>query len=112
MQRLANAPAVFWTSDALAAISGTTAPLLQQASHGCLALRLIGNKLHWGGVVGDRSLAFAASQPQNGWKFLVSERRKPANFDRDSLLEVHGARVDLILGTLLSRQIIQEPCTA
>ena len=109
MQRLANAPAVFWTSDALAAISGMTAPLLQQASHGCLALRLIGNTLHWGGVVGDRSLAFAASQPKNGWKFLVSERQKPANFDRDSLLEVHGARVDLILGTLLSRQIIQEP---
>ena len=112
MQRLANAPAVFWTSDALAAISGTTAPLLQQASHGCLALRLIGNTLHWGGVVGDRSLALAASQPKQGWIFSVSNRQKPAKFDEDSLLEVNGARVDLILGKLLSRQIIQEPLEA
>ena len=109
MQRLANAPAVFWTSDALAAISGTTAPLLQQGSHGCLALRLNGNTLHWGGYVGNRSLALAASQPKRGWEFSVSDHQKPANFDQDSLLEVHGARVDLILGTLLSRQIIQEP---
>ncbi|MDC0277464.1 hypothetical protein OAK87_00650, partial [bacterium] len=109
MQRLANAPAVFWTNDALAAISGTTAPLLQQGSHGCLSLRLIGNTLHWGGVVGDRSLALASSQPKQGWNFAVPDRQKPASFDQDSLLEVHGARVDLILGTLLSRQIIQEP---
>ena len=109
MQRLADAPAVFWTSDALAAISGTTAPLLQQGSHGCLALRLNGNTLHWGGYVGDRSIALAASQPKQGWKFSVSDRQKPSNFDQASLLEVHGARVDLILGMLLSRQIIQEP---
>ena len=109
MQRLADAPAVFWTSDALAAISGTTAPLLQQGSHGCLALRLNGNTLHWGGYVGDRSIALAASQPKQGWKFSVSARQKPSNFDQASLLEVHGARVDLILGMLLSRQIIQEP---
>ena len=109
MQRLANAPAVFWTSDALAAISGTTASLLQQGSHGCLALRLIGDTLHWGGVVGDRSIALAASQPKQGWNLAVSDLQKPENFDQDNLLEVHGARVDLILGTLLSRQIIQEP---
>ena len=109
MQRLADAPAVFWTSDALASISGTTAPLLQQGSHGCLALRLNGNTLHWGGYVGDRSIALAASQPKQGWKFSVSDRQKPSNFDQASLLEVHGARVDLILGMLLSRQIIQEP---
>ena len=112
MQRLAKAPAVFWTGDALAAISGTTAPLLQQASHGCLALRLIGNTLHWSGVIGDRSLALAASQPKQGWIFSVSDPQQPANFDQESLLEVHGARVDLILGTLLSRQIIQEPLEA
>ena len=109
MQRLAKAPAVFWTSDALAAISGTTAPLLQQGSHGCLALRLKGNKLHWGGVVGDRSIALAASQPKQGWNIATSGRHRPPDFDKTSLLEVHGARVDLILGTLLSRQIIQEP---
>ncbi len=109
MQRLANAPAVFWTSDALAAISGTTASLLQQGSHGCLALRLTGDTLHWGGVVGDRSIALAASQPKQGWNLAVPDRQKPENFDQDSLLEVHGARVDLILGTLLSRQIIQQP---
>ena len=109
MQRLAEAPAVFWTSDALAAISGTTAPLLQQGSHGCLALRLKGNTLRWGGYVGDRSIALAASQPKQGWNFSVSDRQKPPNFDQASLLEVHGAHVDLILGTLLSRQIIQAP---
>ena len=109
MQRLANAPGVFWTSDALAAISGTTAPLLQQGSYGCLGLRLNGNSLHWGGYVGDRSIVLAASQPKQGWTFSVSDRQKPPNFDEESLLEVHGARVDLILGTLLSRQIIQDP---
>ena len=109
MQRLADAPAVFWTSDALAAISGTTAPLLQQGSHGCLALRLKGSTLRWGGYVGDRSIALAASQPKQGWNFSVSDRQKPPNFDKSSLLEVHGAHLDLILGTLLSRQIIQEP---
>ena len=109
MQQLAQVPAVFWTSDALAAISGTTAPLLQQGSHGCLALRLHGNTLHWGGVVGNRSITLAASQPKQGWNFSVSDRQKPPDFDNASLLEVHGARVDLILGTLLSRQIIQEP---
>ena len=109
MQRLANAPGVFWTSDALAAISGTTAPLLQQGSHGCLGLRLKGNTLHWGGYVGNRAISLAASQPKQGWTFSVSDRQTPPNFDQESLLEVHGARVDLILGTLLSRQIIQEP---
>ena len=109
MQRLANAPGVFWTSDALAAISGTTAPLLQQGRHGCLGLRLKGNILHWGGFVGDRSIALAASQPKQGWTFSVSDSQKPPNFHKESLLEVHGAHFDLILGTLLSRQIIQEP---
>ncbi len=109
MQRLAQAPAVFWTRDALAAISGTTAPLLQQGSHGCLALRLNGNTLHWGGYVGDRSIALAAPHPKQGWNFSVSNRQKPPRFEKASLLEVHGARVELMLGTLLSRQIIQEP---
>ena len=109
MQRLSKAPAVFWTSDALAAISGTTAPLLQQGSYGCIALRLIGNTLHLGGVVGNRSLALAASQPEQGWDFSVSDLQNPQNFNQDNLLEVYGTRVDLILGTLLSRQIIQEP---
>ena len=109
MQQLAKGPGVFWTGDALAAISGTTAPLLQQGSHGCLALRLHGNILHWGGYVGDRSLVFAASEPKRGWTFSGSKRQKPPDFDQASLLEVHGVRIDLILGTLLSRQIIQEP---
>ena len=109
MQRLAEAPAVFWTGDALAAISGTLAPLLQQSSHGCLALRLKGNQLHWGGVVGDRSIALAAAQPQKGWVISASNRSVTADFDQASLLEIHGARLDLMLGTLLNRQIIQEP---
>jgi hypothetical protein len=62
-----------------------------------------------GGVVGNRSLALAASQPEQGWDFSVSDHQNPQNFNQDSLLEVYGTRVDLILGTLLSRQIIQEP---
>ena len=109
MQRLAEAPAVFWTSDALAAMSGTTAPLLQQGRHGCLGLQLRGNTLHWSGYIGDRSIALASSQPKNGWNFSTSDRHKRPNVDNVNLLEVHGARVDLILGSLLSRQIIQEP---
>ncbi len=100
MQRLAEAPAVFWTSDALAAMSGTTAPLLQQGRHGCLGLQLRGNTLHWSGYIGDRSIALAASQPKNGWNFSTSDRHKRPNVDNVNLLEVHGARVDLILGSL------------
>ncbi len=109
MQRLAKAPAVYWTGDALAVISGTMAPLLQQARYGCLALRLSGNKLIWGGIVGDRSLAVAAVQPKKGWIISASHRQMPSDLDQTSLMEVHGERVDLMLGTLLNRQIIQQP---
>ena len=109
MQHLTKGPGVVWTGDALASISGTTAPLLQQASHGCLALRLKGNQLHWGGFVGDRSISLAAEQPENGWNFSASVRQQTVPFSASSLLEVHGARLNLILGTLFSRQVIQEP---
>ncbi len=100
--------AVYWRSDAVASVSGTLAPLLQLGREGCVRLQLTADRMRWDGVIGQRPLRSA------------SPERSPNGFSADrvvnappqsalTLLHVQGARLDLLLGTLLSRQIIQTP---
>ena len=105
---LDRGPAVYWQSDAVASLSGTLAPLLQQGREGCVQLQLTSDRLRWDGVIGERSLT-ASSQ-----RVSITERSavpvtSPASEAPSSLLSVQGRRLDLILGTLFSRQIIQTP---
>ena len=105
---LDRAPAVFWRSDAVASLSGTLAPLLQQGREGCVRLQLTSDRLRWDGVIGERPLSASTQRVSFTDRFpeLVSS---PASEPSPSLLRIEGRRLDLILGTLLSRQIIQTP---
>ena len=108
LQTLAGVPAVFWTADALATISGTLAPLLQQGREGCVRLQLQSDRLFWDGVVGERPLSSATQR----MSIVTADADNPGSdkqFSNPTLLQIDGRRLDLILGTLLSRQIIQAP---
>ena len=114
LHALSEAPGVIWNSDALATLSGTLAPLLQQGREGCVQLRLQANQLLWEGVIGRRplsSLTMRSSLSSSG--LIQASSTDLSSTDTASseltLLQVDGDRVDLILGTLLSRQIIQAP---
>ena len=114
LRALSEAPGVIWNADALATLSGTLAPLLQQGREGCVQLRLQANQLLWEGVIGRRplsSLTMRSSLSSSG--LIEASSTDLSSTDTASseltLLQVDGDRVDLILGTLLSRQIIQAP---
>ncbi len=114
LRALSEAPGVIWNADALATLSGTLAPLLQQGREGCVQLRLQANQLLWEGVIGRRplsSLTMRSSLSSSG--LIEASSTDLSSTDATSseltLLQVDGDRVDLILGTLLSRQIIQAP---
>ena len=114
LHALSEAPGVIWNADALATLSGTLAPLLQQGREGCVQLRLQANQLLWEGVIGRRplsSLTMRSSLSSSG--LIQASSTDLSSTDTASseltLLQVDGDRVDLILGTLLSRQIIQAP---
>ena len=122
-QALLEGPGVIWNDDALATLSGTLAPLLQQGREGCVQLRLQANQLRWDGVIGRRPLSSinqlnsglapgyfeASSNPAStAPASTAAKSTSPARSDL-TLLQVDGQRMDLILGTLLSRQIIQAP---
>ena len=114
LHALSEEPGVIWNADALATLSGTLAPLLQQGREGCVQLRLQANQLLWEGVIGRRplsSLTMRSSLSSSG--LIEASSTDLSSTDATSseltLLQVDGDRVDLILGTLLSRQIIQAP---
>ena len=114
LNALSEAPGVIWNADALATLSGTLAPLLQQGREGCAQLLLQVNQLLWEGVIGRRplsSLTMRSSLSSSG--LIAASSTHLSSTDATSseltLLQVDGDRVDLILGTLLSRQIIQAP---
>ena len=114
LHALSEAPGVIWNADALATLSGTLAPLLQQGREGCVQLRLQANQLLWEGVIGRRplsSLTMRSSLSSSG--LIEASSTDLSSTDATSseltLLQVDGDRLDLILGTLLSRQIIQAP---
>ncbi|WP_137024914.1 hypothetical protein [Synechococcus sp. UW179A] len=133
LQALSESPGVIWNADALATLSGTLAPLLQQGREGCVQLRLQSNQLLWNGVIGRRPLSsltqqtsvlvpgpFHASSSQTLTDLNSGNARSPEATSTEAtsteakssdltLLQISGKRVDLILGTLLSRQIIQAP---
>ena len=113
LQTLVKAPGVLWSADALATISGTLAPLLQQGREGCVRLQLESDRLLWEGVIGYRPLSSALQRTTIASSASIdsgSEQRfsnqQPSNL---TLLQIDGRRLNLILGTLLSRQIIQAP---
>ena len=107
LQSLVKEPSVYWTADALASISGSLAPLLQQGREGCMQLRLQGRSLQWNGVISQRPLrSNPAKADLTAWTTASVE---VAPVDRSTLLHVEGTALRLILGTLLSRQIIQVP---
>ncbi|KZR87951.1 hypothetical protein MITS9509_01725 [Synechococcus sp. MIT S9509] len=118
LQSLSERPGVIWNADALATLSGTLAPLLQQGREGCVQLRLQAGQLLWDGVIGSRPLSsltqrisVLASGPFEASTNQTATDLKSTNSTSSdlTLLQVDGQRVDLILGTLLSRQIIQAP---
>ena len=107
LESLAQKPSVYWTADALASISGSLAPLLQQGREGCTQLRLQGRSLQWNGVISKRPLRTNPTKANLvTWNTSSGE---PASIDQSTLLHVEGTALRLILGTLLSRQIIQVP---
>ena len=109
LQALSEAPGVIWTADALATLSGTLAPLLQQGREGCVQLRLQANQLFWEGVIGRRPLSSLTQRSSFLSSGLIEASSTQTPSGDLTLLQVDGDRVDLILGTLLSRQIIQAP---
>ena len=128
LRDLSEGPGVIWNADALATLSGTLAPLLQQGREGCVQLRLENNLLVWNGVIGRRPLSSltgpSAGMISGGFKAGLDQSstspKQPSPIEPSSsasggaardrtLLQVDGQRLDLILGTLLSRQIIQAP---
>ena len=109
LHALSEAPGVIWNADALATLSGTLAPLLQQGREGCVQLRLQANQLFWEGVIGRRPLSSLTQRSSLLSSGLIEASSTHTPSSDLTLLQVDGDRVDLILGTLLSRQIIQAP---
>ena len=111
LRELTEKPAVMWTSEGLASISGSLVSLLQGARVGCLSLQLNGNKMYWQGVVGSRPFSSAPSglraEPQSKDSEELSFPRKDS--PDELLLSLTSKRTDLLLGSLLSRRIIRDP---
>ena len=105
---LDRGPSVYWRSDAVASLSGTLAPRLQQGREGCVRLQLTSELLRWHGVIGERPLS-AVRQRVSITEGFTQTVASSVSESPPSLLRVEGRRLDLILGTLLSRQIIQTP---
>jgi len=115
LQRYCNSvlelgPAVTWSPDGLASVSGAMAPLLQISRYGCLSLRVERNQLKWQGVVGFRPFGFA---PVNIHASPFQHRpmaiKLPPRRDSDqALLNMQMKSMDLLLGSLLTKQIIQD----
>lgn len=105
VERLRGSLAVAWTNTSLARIAGPLAPLLQQFQQGCLVLGSDVRGLTWQGEASavPEPSGSAATPPAS----LVSAPL-PA-LPAPQLLEVRGARLDLLLRALLDRQIIREP---
>lgn len=107
LDSLSKRPSVYWTADALASLSGALAPLLQQGREGCMQLRLQGRALQWSGVIAQRPLrTSAAKAPLVRWP---SDNDEAVAAEPSTLLRVDGSALQLIFGTLMSRQIIQVP---
>jgi hypothetical protein len=101
---LRSRQAVAWTKLALAQISGDLAPLLQRFQQGCLTVSAEADGLSWQGEASAKpdSVAPAPSLPPA--PSASSEPLPP-----DLLLEVAGARLDLLLDALLSNAVIRQP---
>ncbi|MCT0226425.1 hypothetical protein [Synechococcus sp. CS-1328] len=108
-QRLETSQAVFWTPTALAEIAGPLAPLLQRFQEGCLNLNLAGAGLAWTGE------AAAATGLLSGPGSALASSAKAAAaapLASDVLLELRGSSLDLVLQSLLARQLIRDPLAA
>jgi len=101
---LRSRQAVAWTKLALAQISGDLAPLLQRFQQGCLAVSAEADGLSWQGEASAKPDSVAAAPPQPAQP-SASGGPLPA----DLLLEVAGARLDLLLDALLSNAVIRQP---
>ena len=107
---LEHGPAVTWSPDGLASVSGAMAPLLQSSRYGCLSLRLERNQLKWQGVVGYRPFGLApvgidASPIQHRPMAIKLPPRRDSD---QALLNMQVKSMDLLFGSLLSKQIIQD----
>ena len=72
-----------------------------------MQLRLQGRALQWSGVIAQRPLrTSAAKAPLVRWS---SANDEASAAERSTLLRVDGSALQLIFGTLMSRQIIQVP---
>ncbi|KZR66583.1 hypothetical protein [Prochlorococcus sp. MIT 1303] len=107
---LQHGPAVTWSPDGLASVSGAMAPLLQISRHGCLSLRLDRNQLKWQGVVGYRPFGLApVGIDASPFQYRPMAIKLAARPDTDqALLNMQVKSMDLLFGSLLSKQIIQD----
>ncbi|KZR64147.1 hypothetical protein PMIT1306_01117 [Prochlorococcus sp. MIT 1306] len=107
---LQHGPAVTWSPDGLASVSGAMAPLLQISRYGCLSLRLDRNQLKWQGVVGYRPFGLApVGIDASPFQYRPMAIKLAARPDIDqALLNMQVKSMDLLFGSLLSKQIIQD----
>ena len=107
---LQHGPAVSWSPDGLASVSGAMAPLLQISRYGCLSLRLDRNQLKWQGVVGYRPFGLApVGIDASPFQYRPMAIKSPGRPDSDqALLNMQVKSMDLLFGSLLSKQIIQD----
>ncbi len=112
--------AVLWKPSAVASMAGALTPLLQSASHGCVAIEFRGRELRWMGVVASRSLREASKRlghpdPRpflRGGSSLTAV--ETSNSDRKNLedqspllrLQSHSTRT--LLGALLNTPLIRD----
>jgi hypothetical protein len=96
--------AVVWTKLALAQISGDLAPLLQRFQQGCLTVSAEADGLSWQGEASSKPDSVAPASPLPPPP-SASQPPLPA----DQLLEVSGARLDLLFDALLSNAVIRQP---
>lgn len=107
---LQHGPAVTWSPDGVASVSGAMAPLLQISRYGCLSLRLDRNQLKWQGVVGYRPFGLApVGIDASPFQYRPMAIKLAARPDTDqALLNMQVKSMDLLFGSLLSKQIIQD----
>ena len=115
IRRLDRSASVQWRPEGLARLSGALSPLLQQARHGCLALRMRGRQLQWHGWVGPRD--FVAAPPSlvvrdtfsDPALALSSVSTESGSNSLKPLLQIQGRNIGLLMSALISRQIIRQP---
>ena len=113
INQLKTTTAVLWRPFALASLAGDLAPLLQSASHGCVAIELRGRELRWLGVVASRSLREASSRlrppdPTGSWRQDSIQSDQAGAGQRDELLRLQSHSARLFLGALLNRPLIRD----